>query len=153
LVTALYQEVVQQYEGVIWEEAGLPLNWLAAGPAAETILQQLQERTRQILGAALLLPVDQALCRALPEADEQAAWLAALAEQGRPFWRYDEAGLAESTRGQTRLESWLLLPGGDESPLARLGQGWPRPPTVRASPQPEELAIVTVRQIYQSISN
>lgn len=150
-VLELYREAVDRNREEIWEQLESFGDWVLEALEAEEICQRLRDRTRQMLLPLVALPVDEALCRQFPDEKQQAHWLAGLAEQARPFWRYDEAALAETARAQTRLDTWLLLPNGDTSPLAAAAATWPRPPIIRASRSPDKLVIVTMRQINQPI--
>jgi hypothetical protein len=75
-----------------------------------------------------------------------------MAEQTGPFGRCEETVLSESARSQVHVETWLWLPGAEASPLAHLGQGWPRPPGLLASRRPEELGVATMMRISRSES-
>ncbi len=147
LVASLYHEAVETQTGQVRAQSGDLSDWLAAALEAEQIVAQLEEATNQALQAALTMSVDRALRRQFPVDERLSDWLAGLAEQARPFWRYDETALAESSRSQVRLERWLLLAEGEISPLILPVQSWSRPPVILASPDPGELAVVTVRQV------
>lgn len=147
LAASLYHEVVEAQTGQVRAQSGALSDWQAAALAAEQIVAQLEEVTGQALQAALTISVDRALRRQFPADDALSDWLAGLAEQARPFWRYDETALAESSRSQVRLERWLLLAEGENSPLVLPVQNWSRPPVILTSPDPGELAVVTVRQV------
>jgi hypothetical protein len=147
LAAGLYHEAVETQTGQVRAQSGALSDWQAAALAAEQIVAQLEEVTGQALQAALTMSVDRALRRQFPADDALSDWLAGLAEQARPFWRYDETALAESSRSQVRLERWLLLAEGENSPLVLPVQSWNRPPVILTSPDPGELAVVTVRQV------
>jgi len=55
--------------------------------------------------------------------------------------------LSEASRANARLETWLVLPAGEDSLLASLAKIWPKPPLVLASRRPEKMAVVTIRQV------
>lgn len=152
LALELYQEAVGLNGERIWEQLETLTDWALESLEAEEIGQRLRDQTRQALRPVLALPVDGALRRQFPDDDLLAGWLAGLAEQARPFWRYDETALAEAARAQTRLDTWLLLPHGEASPVAAATANWPRPPVIRPSRKPDEVAVVTLRRIGQTMA-
>ncbi|HEX9921504.1 MAG TPA: hypothetical protein VGD99_02475 [Anaerolineae bacterium] len=149
-ITALYQAAVQEQGLAVWEQCGGLGDWVAAGLEADTLIDRLREQTSAALTPVLLIPVDEALGRQLPEPKLQAAWLTNLIEQARPFWPYNEATLAEPARAQAQLETWLLLPGAETSLLAGLNPNRSRPTMILASPRPDELGVISLRHIGAS---
>lgn len=149
LISQLYQEAIELHADTIWEVSGTFGQWVSENLDAAALLQRLLESTNQLLQSTLNLPVDQVLCRQLPDEKIRADWLAGLAEQARPFWRYDETTLSETSRANARLETWFVLPDGEDSVLAPLAKNWPKPPLVLTSRRPEKMAVVTIRQIQQ----
>lgn len=141
-----YQAVVERETAALWEEVGSLPTWLAAGLTAVAVQERLQQATRRRLRPALEAPVDRMLTLEFETEIQLTDWFKSLLEQARPFWRYDETALAETSRAQARLERWCLLPGGSESPLAALAAGLPHAPTVLPSPDPAVLTVVTARQ-------
>jgi len=148
LVQALYQETMELHVGSIWEQIGTVSDWIEAGMETDALLDRLRQETNLALTPTVNIPADQALIRALPHPPAQAEWLVGLAEQARPFWRYDETLLAEKSRAQVRLQTWLLLPGGEESPLPRPELSWSQPPRRLISHCTDEIILVAVRQVY-----
>jgi tetratricopeptide (TPR) repeat protein len=146
-VTTLYQEVLARHPHTIWEQLGSLSDWMVEAIEAKTITSRLIEQTAHHLTSVAAIPVDQALNRQLPDEKVQANWLTSMLEQARPFWRYDETTLAEHSRAQVRLETWLLLPDGETSLLAPLIKNLSQPTRLLASRQSEEMAVVTVRRI------
>jgi hypothetical protein len=147
-VESLYRQAQTQAALEIWPKTGRLSQWVAQRFEAEAILDNLREATAEALRGLIMMPVEQALLQQLPERPAQAQWLEGLLEQARPFWRYDEALLAEMSRRHTRLDRWFLLPQGEASPLAALIQQGPDPPAIIASREPSLMAVVTVRRIY-----
>ncbi len=150
LVTTLYHEAREQQADQVWEKVGSLNQWVAEALDGSEIPDRFLSQTHQVLLPALAIPVDRVLVRQLPDEKAQADWLAGLMEQARPFWRYDETTLAESSRGQVHLITWLLLPAGDASPLAHLGQSLTRSPLLLASRRPEEMGVVTMRRVSRA---
>lgn len=144
---ALYQEAIERHGAQIWQQTGRLTDWVLAGLEAEDLSCRLQAETSQALAPLALTPADDLFVRQFPDKAEQSLWLESFAEQARPFWRYDEARLSESSRGQARLESWLLLPQGEQSPLAAVSQSWPHPPLILASHQLNEIVVVSIRRM------
>lgn len=147
MVLTLYKQIVMQHTNDVWAQAGTLVDWVNADADTGVILERLRRQTRKFLEAGFNISVDQALQRQMPLPAEQSGWLAGLSEQARPFWRYDETTLAEQARAQVRLDTWLFLPGGDRSPLAKEVQTWPQPPLVLPGCNPLELTVVTVRRV------
>jgi hypothetical protein len=145
LVTTLYEEGVGRHYDVVWEQSGTFIDWSVDGLAVEEIVQRLVQATAQALWPSVAMPVDQVLYRQLPGEKARLDWLAGMVEQARPFWRYDEATLAESVRRQVHQETWLLLPDAESSPLAHLSQTWSHPLRLLSSRNPEELGVITLR--------
>lgn len=154
-ITALYQAAVREHVLAVWEQCGDLGDWVAAGLEADPLIDLLREETSVALTPALHIPVDEALGRQLPEPKLQAAWLTNLIEQARPFWPYNEATLAEPARAQAQLETWLLLPGAETSPLAGLNPNRSQPTLILTSPRPDELGVISLRHIgaSQSVTN
>lgn len=150
-IASLYQELVDAQAEAIWDGVEALSDWAAGEVQAETMVSRLLDRTTGFFAPLAALSVDQAVLRQLPAEKAQVEWLAALVEQARPFWRYDETSLSEMSRAQVRLESWLFLPGGETSPLAPLVHTLSQPPKLLASRQPAELGLVTLRRIQGEV--
>jgi len=146
LVEALYQAAEGLEDGPLWEPPGPLRRWMQEGTPAEEMERQLQDHAAGRLRPRLLLPVDQVLARQMADEAHLADWLAAFVAQASPFLRYDETALTEESRARTHLDRWLLLPGGERSPLARLCRTWPQPPRLLESQEPGEMVAVTVRR-------
>ncbi|HHH40561.1 MAG TPA: hypothetical protein ENK56_00990 [Chloroflexi bacterium] len=146
LVEALYEAAEDLEDGPLWDPPGPLRRWMEEGTPAEEIEGQLRDHAAGRLRPRLLLPVDLALARQMADEAHLADWLAAFVAQASPFLRYDETALTEESRARTRLDRWLLLPGGERSPLARLCQRWSQPPLLLESQEPGEMIAVTVRR-------
>ncbi|MCP4284644.1 MAG: hypothetical protein GY792_09365 [Gammaproteobacteria bacterium] len=147
LVDRLYREAFDLHAGSVWEQVGTLSDWLDAELTPENIIRRFQTRVRPALSVGVEISVDQALVRQLPDEKSQADWFTGLIDQACPYWRYDETMLAESARAQVRLETWLLLPDAENSPLRHLGQHQARPPRLLSGNRLEDLGVITVRQI------
>jgi hypothetical protein len=146
LINQLYQEVVNEHADALDEQIGTFVDWYAEDLTAEALAQRVQKAVTPVLMSQVALPVDHALCRRFPTEATRAGWLEEVLEQARPFWRFDETRLAETTRAQVHRETWLLLPDAEASPLAHLGQTWSRPPRLVSTHNPEEFGVVTLRR-------
>jgi hypothetical protein len=149
MVEGLYQSVQETQElapEMAWEQLGPLGEWAQDGLDAGEMAQRLRQHAARALVPGLELPVDRALMRQIPEQEGQEAWLAAFIARSSPFLRYDEAALSEAARSQVRREVWLLLPGGDASPLAPACRAWSAPPTLLRSQHPHEMIAVVVRR-------
>jgi hypothetical protein len=131
---------------VAWGRLGPLAQWVEAGLDAGEVVQRLCDYAADALTPWVALPVDLALSRQIPDEEALADWLVSFVDQASPFLRYDEAALAEEARSQVRRDTWLLLPGADDSRLARLYQDWPAPPIPLISQSPEELIAITIRR-------
>lgn len=118
----------------------------AGSVTAAEIVSRLAGEAAEFLSPHLDVPVETALARQFPAEAELAAWLAAFVAQAAPFWQYDETALDEMARSQARLETWLVVPGGKDSPLARMVKDWPRPPVCLDHESPQELVAVSIRR-------
>lgn len=150
MVTTLYQTATAEQQASLWEQIGPLGEWVREGVEAGTIVERVCDLALTLLLSHVAMPVDEALRRQWPDEKALADWLAGLAEQARPFWRFDETVLRESARSQARLETWLLLPGGADSRLAQIGQSWSPAPLTVPSRDPEALAVITMRRMNQA---
>ena len=120
--------------------------WATEALAAGAIIDDLCAQAETTLTGIVELAVDAALLRQLPDDGQRADWLAAILEQARPFWRYDETALSELTRSRASLTTWLLLPQGERSPLAPLCRDLPNPPLILPGPDASTLIAISLRQ-------
>ncbi|RMG95682.1 MAG: hypothetical protein D6706_11635 [Chloroflexi bacterium] len=146
LITNLYHQAFDRLNLQARDEAGSLATWVTAGLTAGELLERLRNSALPTLESFFDLPADEALCLQLPSVEGQTAWLTGLLEQARPFWRYDETALPESSRSQIRLEQWLLLPSGQKSPLVQTARLCARPPAIATGISRDEIVAVTVRQ-------
>lgn len=147
LVDSLYHETIELHGDAIWEQVGMLSDWLAAELTPAGLIERFRAQVQPALSALVAIPIDQALVRQWPNETSQADWFAGLIEQARPYWRFDETLLAENARAQVRLETWLLLPNAQHSPLHYLEQTQVQPLHLLSTGRPEELAIITLRRI------
>lgn len=134
----------------VWKQAGPVLDWWATGLTANQLTSRWLTVTAQALQPYFIVDADQAVVRYLADQAAQTEWLTRWLEQAAPFWWRDETASADTGRLPAYRRHWLLLPGGEHSPLAAAANQIVPPLACLPSHNRHTLTAVTIRSLPEA---